>query len=165
MAKKKKTAKKVTKEAKLPNIETEIAAEEGELEVEPTDEVERQSTMTYRQRMGIQNAKAKRKFAETNIGINNIPADMKNSLPANSEELVQLTLPMKITVNHKAYGPGKVTVPKHLAKTIEPMVYKKQQADISIFVGKNYRVQKIGGKTVRTEVGSAGLDLKALVEG
>ncbi len=173
MAKKKKTTKRVTKESKIQKAEAQITAEEAETDKiigpqiarEPIDEAERQAMMSHRQRMHIQNSKAKRKFAETSIGIHKVPAELKDSLPADSEEMVQLTLPFKITVNHKGYGPGKVTVPKHLARTIEPMVYKKQQAELSIFVGKNYRVQKIGGKTIRTEVGSAGLDLKALVEG
>ena len=154
------TKEEVQKEAaELMNDERNAGVNYAEM-----DEKDRHAAMTHRQKMAIQNAKAKRKFTATHAGLITIPDSMKDKVAEDADAIVTVDLPVEVKINQRRYGPGQVKVPKHLAETMIPMVYKKQQADISVFTGKNYRVQRIGGRMVKTELsGSAGLDIQKLV--
>lgn len=172
--KKKSTKKKAAKSVKEEVLANTIAEEDGdvnpvdhglaELEANAMTDEEIQASMTKRQKDAIQSARAKLKMNRVKLGKYDIPPDVKKDLPDNAEDLVSLDMPVGVKLNHVEYGPGKVIVPRHIAETIEPMVTKKQQNELSIFIGRNYRVQKIAGKMVREDLGSQGIDLKRLTQ-
>lgn len=56
---------------------------------------------------------------------------------------VKIILPVQLKINRKPYGPGPVIVPAHMVDSIVEMVDKKKRADLSIFTGSNYLVQRM----------------------
>lgn len=56
---------------------------------------------------------------------------------------VKVILPVQIKINRIAYGPGPVIVPAHMVDTMVEMVDKKKRADLSVFTGNNYLVQRM----------------------
>lgn len=75
--------------------------------------------------------------------------------------LVKIRIPLHLKIKRKEYQPGEHVVPFHMVDTIIEMIHRKQKADLSIFVGKNYLVQKLLDRSlVVKEVDN--LDLKQL---
>ena len=68
---------------------------------------------------------------------------------ANLKADVEVTFdcPFPIHVNGVRYE-GIVTVPKHMAESMIPMVQAKMKSDLAIFVGKKYLVQRLADNTL-----------------
>lgn len=60
---------------------------------------------------------------------------------------VTFDCPFPISVNGVRYE-GVVTVPKHMAESMIPMVQAKIKSDLAIFVGKKYLVQRLADNTL-----------------
>lgn len=79
------------------------------------------------------------------------------------EEMVKVTIPVYLKIKKTTYQPGTHRVPKHLVPQILEMVHKKRAADLSMFTGKNYLIQRLLDRTlVVREVES--LDLKKMTK-
>ncbi len=57
--------------------------------------------------------------------------------------LVKIILPVRLQINRQDYGPGPVIVPAHMVDSMVEMVDKKKRADLSVFTGNNYLVQRM----------------------
>lgn len=57
--------------------------------------------------------------------------------------LVEIDLPVRIKIKRVEYNPGRHVVERHMIDTIREMVDKKMKADLAIFVGKNYLLQRL----------------------
>lgn len=77
-------------------------------------------------------------------------------------QLVKITIPVHLKIKKKVYAPGSHVVERHLADTMIEMVDKKKRADISVFTGNNYLVERLIDRTlVVSKVES--LDMKKIV--
>jgi hypothetical protein len=76
-------------------------------------------------------------------------------------EMVKINIPVSIKIKRKNYDPGVHEIPKHLLPVVREMLYKKRVSDLSMFVGKNYLIERLLDRTlVVKEVND--LDLKKL---
>lgn len=93
-------------------------------------------------------AKKKSVAAESHEAIQTIDASPKQNaivepIGDDPDRLVKIILPVALQINSKTYGPGPEIVPSHMIDTLVEMVDKKKRADISVFTGNNYLVQRM----------------------
>lgn len=69
-------------------------------------------------------------------------------VPSEQERMVKIILPVQLKINRVPYGPGPVVVPARMVDSIVEMVDKKKRADISIFTGSNFLVQRMMDRTL-----------------
>lgn len=69
------------------------------------------------------------------------------------DDLVNIRVPVHLKIAGKKYPPGVHQVPRHQIATIVEMVDKKRRADLSMFTGKNFLIERLLDRTlVVTEV-------------
>lgn len=68
---------------------------------------------------------------------------IEGSLSDDEKAMVSIAIPVTLKIKRKIYNPGTHEVPSHVAQTMLEMVDKKRKADISIFTGKNFVVERI----------------------
>lgn len=77
------------------------------------------------------------------------------------EKMVAINIPVNLKIKGKRFAPGVHKVPAHQAATILEMVHRKRKADLSMFTGKNYLLERLLDRTlVIREVDS--IDVKQL---
>lgn len=77
------------------------------------------------------------------------------------DALVSINIPVRLKIKRKVYPPGQHKVPRHMIPTMMEMVDKKRRADLEMFTGKNYLVQRLVDRSlVVSEVEN--LDLKQM---
>lgn len=149
--------KKSSKRAAKPAVE-EPQVEQPEIEEEEMtlgeSEAMAQSGMDKRQRDRIQSAKAKKKFAAIRLG--QVPVPEGSNADQSPCQVDMGKYIMK--VNQREYGPGVITVPRHLGDQLVSMVYAAKTKEGEIFTGKTFRVEKQGGKMIKTETSSLELN-------
>ncbi len=59
------------------------------------------------------------------------------------KRLVKIILPVQLKINRVSYGPGPCVVQAHMIDSMVEMVDKKKRADISVFTGNNFLVQRM----------------------
>lgn len=64
------------------------------------------------------------------------------------EAMVKIVLPVALKIAKKRFHKGEHIVPRHLAETMVEMVDKKMRADISIFTGNNFLVERLAGGNI-----------------
>lgn len=75
---------------------------------------------------------------------------------------VRITIPVELKVAKKRYPPGTHIIERHQLDTFLEMVNKKQRANLAIFTGNNYLVEKMVSGALRvTQVEN--LDSKTLI--
>jgi hypothetical protein len=76
---------------------------------------------------------------------------------------VRINIPVRLKIKNREMMPGSHIVERHQVASILEMVDKKRKADLSIFTGKNYLVEKLIDRSLRvTEVEQ--LDLQKLTK-
>jgi hypothetical protein len=65
------------------------------------------------------------------------------SMAKKDTDKVRINLPVTLKIKRKFYHPGQHIVERHQAQTMLEMVDKKRRADLSIFTGKNYLVERL----------------------
>lgn len=85
------------------------------------------------------------------------PAEGEQIEAANLSELdlnAEVTFDCKVPlhINGKKYE-GIVTVPRHMADSMIPMIQAKIQADLAIFVGRKFLVQRLADNTLSIKEG------------
>lgn len=63
-------------------------------------------------------------------------------------DLVKVSIPVHLKINRVKYPPGTHTVPRHLVPVILEMVDRKKRADISMFTGKNFLIERLLDRTL-----------------
>jgi hypothetical protein len=83
---------------------------------------------------------------------------------ANMMEEVSIRIPITLKLKRKVYSPGVHKVPRHMVATILEIVDKKRKADLSIFTGKNYLIERLLDRTLIVKESSGEIDLKKIVK-
>lgn len=77
---------------------------------------------------------------------------------------VRITIPVHLKIKRRVLNPGTHIVERHQVETILEMVHKKQKANLAIFTGNNYLVEKmVDGALKVTQVEE--LDMNRIVKG
>lgn len=74
-------------------------------------------------------------------------ARIPDGLTEKDMEPITVVCDPAVKINGKIYQ-GEVTVPKHIAQTIVPMIQAKRRSDLEIFTGKSRLVQKLADGTL-----------------
>lgn len=64
------------------------------------------------------------------------------------DDHVMVNIPIYLKIKRKEYQPGLHKIPAHLLPVIREMLYKKRNADLSMFVGKNYLIERLLDRTL-----------------
>lgn len=64
-------------------------------------------------------------------------------------EKVRVRIPVYLRINGKEFAPGTHIVERHQLETILEIVNKKQRADLAVFTGNNFLVEKIVGGALK----------------
>lgn len=76
------------------------------------------------------------------------PEVVAKGLVESPDDLIKITIPVSVKIKRQMLRPGTHVVPRHQVDTIIEMVNKKQRADISIFTGNNYLVERMMDRTL-----------------
>jgi len=93
-----------------------------------------------------------------------IDEPLKKLKDNNMYDKVKIRVPISFKLKRKRYSPGVHEVERHMVPTILEIIDKKRKADISIFTGKNYLIERLLDRTLIVKESGSELDLKKMVK-
>jgi len=71
------------------------------------------------------------------------------------DQLVTFDNAVDLKINGQVFPRGRITCPRHVARTLRPMAAAKMKTDLGSLIGKSYLVEKINGNLIIKETGEA----------
>ena len=88
------------------------------------------------------------KAREVSIGavrVQDHTEDVAEELKDEDHKMIEIFVDEELHINGKRVY-GLIKVPRHQAQSIIPMLQSKKRADIEVFTGRNFQVNKIAGR-------------------
>lgn len=80
------------------------------------------------------------------------------------EDLVKVRIPVHLKIKGKMLNPGIHQVPRHQLPTIMEMIHRKRRADLSVFTGKNFLIERLMDRTLVIKETSDELNLRKMTK-
>ena len=117
--------------------------------------------------IAVVDSMSNQEFEEMEAGVAFKPEpsmEVKESGKDRNFDMVKISLPVTLKIKRKIYQPGTHVVPRHMAATMLEMVDRKRKADISMFTGKNYIVQRLLDRSLVIQETSGDINLTSLTK-